>query len=385
MFIVAGEPSGDQLGSTLMHNLHTLRPDIVFEGIGGQAMQQNGLKSLFPMHELSVVGLTEVIPKYRSLRRRVHQTVAAVLAGQFDALVTIDSPDFCLRVTKLVKAASNIRTVHYVVPSVWAWRPKRAQKMAHCVDQVLALFPFEPPYMEAAGMRCDFVGHPLIARSKPTNADARKFRNQYGLEDTPILLVLPGSRRTEVQKLMKPFREAVDIFCRDKLPIQIVIPTVSTVSDLVREDISNWPGDPIVIETSGSAVADGADIVKRGGFAAANIALAASGTVSLELAAARTPMVIGYRFSWLTWQFIKHMAITDTATLVNLLSDTRDIPECLGPMCRGDMIAKKLNHVWLNPETQIHALETAMIRISVNGGDPGLQAAKAVLDGLSPS
>ncbi|RBW52579.1 lipid-A-disaccharide synthase, partial [Phaeobacter gallaeciensis] len=148
VFILAGEPSGDRLGAALMEGLKTLCPDVRFDGIGGPLMQGQGLVSRFPMQELSIMGLTEVLPKYFHLKKRIAETAEQVLETQPDVMITIDSPDFCLRVAKIVKAASNIHTVHYVAPSVWAWRPKRADKMAAVIDHVLALLPFEPPYME---------------------------------------------------------------------------------------------------------------------------------------------------------------------------------------------------------------------------------------------
>ena len=176
VFILAGEPSGDKLGGALMAGLRTLRPDVVFEGIGGVQMQAAGLQSRFDMSELSVMGLAEILPKYHHLKRRIAETAQAVIALQPDVLITIDSPDFSLRVAKLVKAGSTIRTVHYVAPTVWAWRPGRAGKMARYIDHVLALLPFEPPLMQAAGMRCDFVGHPVVAEPVATEADAKAFR-----------------------------------------------------------------------------------------------------------------------------------------------------------------------------------------------------------------
>ena len=158
-FVIAGEASGDKLGAALMAGLKTLRPDVTFDGVGGPLMQSEGMDSRFPMDELSVMGLAEILPKYRALKSRIRQMADAIVATQPDILITIDSPDFCLRVARLVKAVSDIRTVHYVAPTVWAWRPGRAEKMARHIDHVLALFPFEPPYMQAAGMDCDFVGH----------------------------------------------------------------------------------------------------------------------------------------------------------------------------------------------------------------------------------
>ncbi|MFZ9133542.1 MAG: lipid-A-disaccharide synthase, partial [Gemmobacter sp.] len=164
IFLVAGEPSGDRLGAALMAGLRALAPGVRFSGVGGPAMAAEGLQSLFPMAELSVMGLLEVLPRYPALRRRMIETAEALVAAAPDAVVTIDSPDFCLRVLARARAARpGLRTIHYVAPSVWAWRPGRARRMAPLVDHVLALLPFEPPLMEAAGMGCSFVGHPAAA------------------------------------------------------------------------------------------------------------------------------------------------------------------------------------------------------------------------------
>ena len=176
VFIIAGEPSGDRLGGALMAGLKSLRPDVTFQGIGGSEMAAQGLQSQFDMSELSVMGIAEVLPKYRALMARINETAEAVIAARPDVMITIDSPDFSLRVAKRVKARSDIRTVHYVAPTVWAWRPGRAKKMARFIDHVLALFPFEPPLMQAHGMDCDFVGHPVVAEPVATADDAAAFR-----------------------------------------------------------------------------------------------------------------------------------------------------------------------------------------------------------------
>ncbi|MCC5972319.1 MAG: lipid-A-disaccharide synthase, partial [Pararhodobacter sp.] len=203
VFLIAGEPSGDNLGGALMAGLTTLAPGVRFSGIGGPAMAAQGLTSRFPMSELSVMGLAEIAPKYFHLKRRIRETAAAIASDPPDLVITIDSPDFCLRVLALARAAKpGLRVVHYVAPTVWAWRPGRATKMARVVDHVLALLPFEPPYMKAAGMSCDFVGHPVVAEPVATDAEARAFRASHDLPaDAPLLLVLPGSRRGEVERL----------------------------------------------------------------------------------------------------------------------------------------------------------------------------------------
>jgi lipid-A-disaccharide synthase len=380
IFVIAGEPSGDKLGGALMQGLRTLEPDVIFDGVGGPLMQAQGLTSRFDMSELSVMGIAEVLPKYRSLMRRINETAAAVVNTAPDILVTIDSPDFCLRVARRVKAANpNIRTAHYVAPTVWAWRPGRAAKMAQMVDQVLALFPFEPPYMEAAGMVCDFVGHPVVAEPVATDADAMAFRERRGIGDAPCLLVLPGSRRGEVGRLAPIFAEALRLVLAARPEIRVVLPAASSVAALVAELTRDWPGAPIILDPRGQTV-EAEATERRAAFRAANLALAASGTVSLELAAAGTPMVIAYDMNWLSRQLVTRMLQVDTVTLVNLVSDTRVVPEFLGANCMPEAIATSLLQVMADPDTQREAMALTMQRLGQGGEAPGLRAARAVLD-----
>ncbi len=381
VYVIAGEPSGDRLGAALMSGLKQLRPDVQFSGIGGQGMQGQGLTSLFPMQELSIMGIVEVLPKYRHLKRRIAETAQAVLDAEPDVLITIDSPDFCLRVARQVRDRRRIRVVHYVAPSVWAWRPGRADKMAKVVDHVLALLPFEPPYMEAAGMECDFVGHPVVAEPVAGPAEIADFRQRFGLGDAPVLTVLPGSRRGEVTRLAPIFGKALQLFLTGRPGWRVVVPTVAGVTDLVHGFAGDWPGPVTVLDPRGvSDVQAAAD--KRAAMAAADIALAASGTVSVELAAAGTPMVIGYKANWLSWQLAKMLVKVDTATLVNLVTDTRTVPECLGEACTPENIAEALAQVGADPAAQAKAMADTMQALGRDDEDPGLRAARAVLRGL---
>jgi lipid-A-disaccharide synthase len=376
VFLIAGEASGDRLGAALMTGLKSLEP-VKFQGVGGPLMQAEGMQSLFPMDELSVMGLAEVLPKYLQLRKRLHQTAEAVLEAQPDVLITIDSPDFCLRVAKLVKTKSTIRTVHYVAPSVWAWRAKRAQKMAGVIDHVLALLPFEPPYMEAAGMECDFVGHPVVSEAQATPEEIQEFKARHNV-DGPLWMVLPGSRRGEVSWLGSRFSEVVRRVLADKPEISIVIPTTQTVAPLVHEMVADWPVQPLILSPQGMDT-DSYKAEKRAAFGAADWALAASGTVSLELAAARTPMVIAYDLKPLSRFIISRMLKVDTLTLVNLVSDTRVIPEFIGKQCRPELIAPAMLEVMNNSSPQLQAMDLTMDRLGRGGEAPGLRAAKAVL------
>jgi len=381
VFLVAGELSGDRLGGALMQGLISCRPDIEFIGVGGPLMAEQGLQSLFPMDELSVMGIAEVLPKYRHLKRRMHQTAQAVLDAKPDVLVTIDSPDFCLRVAKEVKAASTIRTVHYVAPSVWAWRPKRAAKMARMIDQVLALLPFEPPYMQAHGMRCDFVGHPVVCEPIATDAEVAEFRASFGINDAPLVLALPGSRRGEVSRLTPAFGETIRQVAAKVPDARVVVPAAAPVAEMVRELTQSWDIAPILLDPTQTDF-ETAQATKRAAFRAADVALAASGTVSLELAANQTPMVIAYDMSWLSWQIMSRAALIDTVTLVNLVSDTRVVPEFLGPAFVPENIAQALVQVLQDPSAQSAAMILTMERLGLGQEQPGLRAAKAVLDGL---
>ena len=381
--MIAGEPSGDKLGAALMAGLKDLAGDVEFQGIGGSAMMAEGLKSQFPMSELSIMGIAEVAPKYFHLKRRIRETAEAVIKANPDVLITIDSPDFCLRVAKIVKSEEvegrtfghDIPTVHYVAPSVWAWRPKRADKMAQWIDHVLALLPFEPPYMEAAGMTCDFVGHPVVAEEVASEAEAAALRAQYEIGSAPLVLALPGSRRGEVSRLAERFGDTLAQVQKAHPDMKVVLPVAQGVEELVREATSNWSVKPILIPANQPGQ-------KSAAFRAADVALAASGTVSLELAAASTPMVIAYDMNWLSRLLIGRLLKIDTVTLVNLVSETRVVPEFLGAECMPENITPALLDVLADPSAQNDAMALTMERLGKGGDAPGLRAARSVLSVL---
>jgi lipid-A-disaccharide synthase len=368
LFLIAGEPSGDRLGAALMAGLKSLT-QVEFTGVGGPLMQAEGLESIFPMEELSVMGIAEVLPKYFPLKRRIREAAKAVLASGAEALVTIDSPDFSLRVAALVKASRpGFRTIHYVAPSVWAWRPGRAAKMARVIDHVLALLPFEPPYMTAAGMSCDFVGHPVVAEPLASDVERTAFAGQG-----PLLLALPGSRRGEVTRLTPVFGDVVARLKARHPDLRVALPTVRGVAGQVAELTEGWAVKPEIIEDAAR---------KRGAFAAADVALAASGTVSLELAANACPMVVAYDMHPLTLWLMRRAALIDTVTLVNLVSETRVVPEFIGPDCRAEKIAPALEAVLADPSAQQSAMALTMERLGKGGEPPGLRAARSVLASL---
>ncbi len=377
IFIIAGEVSGDKLGGALMAGLRSQVAELSFDGVGGPKMREQGLRSRFAMDELSLMGIVEILPKYFHLKRRIRELTEAILANPPDVLITIDSPDFCLRVAAAVKERnSKIRTVHYVAPTVWAWRPERAERMSKFVDHVLALFPFEPPYMERAGMDCDFVGHPVVAEKIGTDEEAISLRTVLGMKKGPLVLALPGSRRSEVSRLTGTFGAALSKLHEKHPDMRVIVPCAAPVAGLVRTLTAHWPVRPVLVDPTRERGFSGA---KLAAFRAADVALAASGTVSLELAASGTPMVIAYDMNWLSRRIIKKKLLIDTVTLVNLVSDTRTIPEFIGSECRPGPIADALEQVLQNPGAPKEAMRLTMERLGQGGEPPGLRAAKAVL------
>ena len=389
LFLVAGEPSGDRLGGALIEGMRALgvAPDLA--GVGGPSMAAAGMASRFPMEELSVMGIAVVLPRLPNLLRRIRETAEAVVAMRPDALVTIDSPDFSLRVARAArKRLPELRTIHYVAPSVWAWRPGRAAKMAEVVDHVLALLPFEPPYMEAAGMTCDFVGHPVAAEPQASPAEVAALRAELAIAPgQPVLALLPGSRRGEVTRLAPIFAEVARRLRALRPDLAAIVPAAPAVVGLLDErmpaDEAGWPHvlDPRGFDASAW------EARKRAAFAAADVALAASGTVSLELAAAGTPMVIAYDANPLTVWMVRRLVRVDTATLVNLVTETRAVPEFLGG-CTAQAIVPAVEALFADPAiaaAQRAAGARAMALLGRGGEPPGVRAARSVLAHLPES
>jgi lipid-A-disaccharide synthase len=385
-FIIAGESSGDRLGAALMQGLKSEHNgEVKFVGVGGPLMIDQGFESIFPMDELSVMGIAEVLPKIRQLLRRIKETAAAIETTNPTALITIDSPDFCFRVAKRVKARMPaLRVIHYVAPSVWAWRPKRAEKMARFVNHVLALLPFEPPYMEAEGMSCDFVGHPITAERQATDTQSIAFRDEIGVANgAQLLTLLPGSRTSEVTRLGPVFREVVERLKQDYPNLKIAIPSVGARVDLVKVIFS---GVNVTILDPREMVSKEAEDRKRACYRASDVALAASGTVSLELAAADTPMVIAYKMHWFTAFIKRRMVRVSTATLVNLLTDTNAVPEFLLKECTAENIYRSVKNLLDNAEmrnAQLAVSAKAMEMLGKGDDASGSRAAKSVLHFIS--
>ena len=379
IMLVAGEPSGDALGGELMEALLSVTGGALrITGVGGPHMIGHGLTSVFPMSDTSVMGPREVIPRLPLILRRVRETVAFAVAEKPDVLVIIDSPDFTHMVAKRVaKRAPSIKIANYVSPSVWAWRRGRARAMAKYIDRVLALLPFEPDFFRAeAHLDCVYVGHPAIERI-PAEGEGARFREVHNLApDTPILLLLPGSRTNEVKRLVKVFGETAALLAAQTPGLKFVVPTVPHVRHLVEEAVKNWNVPVLLVEGEAD---------KRAAFAAATAALAASGTVSLELGLAGVPMVVAYKIDAIAAWAVSRLLKVPSVVIVNLILDRPSVREFLQFAAKPVALAAALRPLLHDTPERTRALaDLAELRevMGVGGERPSLRAAKAVLEML---
>lgn len=373
IFLTAGEPSGDYLGARLMTALKARTGGAVrFVGVGGERMAAEGLTSLFPMSDLSVFGLAEVLPKLPLIRRRIRETALAARDLSPDVMVMIDAQGFSLRVARRLQGRC-FPLIQYVAPTVWAWRPWRARTLARSLDHILTLFPFEPPYFEAEGLPASFVGHPVL-ESGIDRGDGAGFRTRHGLPATaPLLAVLPGSRTGEVTRLLPVYRETVARLAADRPDLRFAVPTVPAVAALVRDAVADWPV-PVTLVVG--------DDEKRDLFAAADAALAASGTVTLELGLAGVPMVVAYRLSALSAAIGRRLVRVRYACLINLALDRMAVPERLQEACTPDRLVAELAPLLDSADAaarQRADLMEALRRLGHGGPSPSDRAAAAVL------
>jgi lipid-A-disaccharide synthase len=383
IFLIAGETSGDVLGAGLMRALKNAWPDIEFSGIGGRQMTEAGLKSLFPMEELSVMGVAEVLPKLFQLMYRIRQTAGEILRQKPDAVVTIDSPDFCFRVIKKVKAKTkSIPCIHYVAPSVWAWRPGRAKKVARFLDHILTLLPFEPRYFQEHGLPATFVGHPVVERLSH-RGDGTRFRQKYGIKPTqPVICLLPGSRLSEVSRLLAKFCEVSDMILRSKPDMVIVIPTLPHLKSHIDKFFVGKGINPVLTDSYED---------KFDCFSASTIAVAASGTVSLELALTDTPHIIAYKMNPLSAGIARRFIRTPYVNLINIILNHPVVPELLQENCEAGALSKEIFRLLEQKDVrtaQLRDFREALIRIGLGDTEtPSEKAARVVLNviGVKPS
>lgn len=373
IFLVAAEASADGLGARLMQALKEQTGGrIRFAGVGGPAMAGEGLQSLVPFGELNVMGIVEIVPHVARILRRVRETIAAVRTMKPDAVVTIDAPAFSFRVQKALVGSGPL-LVHYVAPTVWAWRPRRAKMIAGFLDHLLCILPFELPYFEKVGLPASFVGHSVIEQDG-VRPDGAGFRARHGLGEAPLLCVLPGSRVGEVKRLLPVFGETVARLMRERPGLRIAVPTVASVAGLVRDAVAHWPGAPIVVD----GIAE-----KHHAFSASTAALAASGTVNLELAVAGVPFVIAYRVSTLSYLIGRLMVRVPSIVMTNILLNRNVIPEFLQENCRPEAIAAAVGRLLDDPQAraeQVRASAEAAILLGRGGPPPSGRAAKILLD-----
>ena len=373
IFVVSGEASGDNLAGALMRALKAKTEGRVrFAGVGGPQSEGQGLESLFPMRELSVMGLSEVLPHLPRLIRRLNQTVAAARRLEPDAIVTIDSPSFCLRLAHHLRG-SGIPIIHYVAPQLWAWRPGRARKLSKDVDHIMALLPFEVPFFAKYGIRCTYVGHPAID-SGVDRGDGKAFRTRHGVpQDAPLLCLVPGSRAGEVRRILPVFGEALLLLKKNHPELRVVIPIVPSTADVVKSMTQGWPLDVIF--------ADAAE--RQDAFAASNAAMAKSGTVTLELALAGVPMAVAYRVSAATAFIVRRLISVEHASLVNLLAGRSVAPEFLQENCTAANLAAAIDQL-LRSEQARDAQAQGFREVAKVLGErtppPSERAASVVLD-----
>jgi len=372
VYLVAGEASGDLLGARLIAALRAARPELQFAGVGGERMAEQGFASLFPMRELAVMGILEVLPNIRRLSRRLDETVAEIVARRPSVVVTIDSPGFGLRIAARVKP-QGFPVLHYVAPQVWAWRPGRVKRIAREVDRILALLPFEAPFFEKAGIPVDFVGHSIL-ESGADRGDAARFRALHGIADHErVVLVMPGSRRSEVGRLLPTFGAALRLAAARVPHLRPVVPLAGPVEEAVRAVAGDWHPAPILVRD----VAE-----KYDAFAAAEAGLIKSGTSSLEVALAGVPMVVGYKLNPLTAVIARRLVKVPHISIVNLLAERRIIPELVQEVCTPENLAAELVRLLTDPaaaRAQRDGFASVFDLLRPPGGVPSEAAAQAVL------
>lgn len=373
VWLLAGETSGDELGAKLMRALRHFNPSLKFYGVGGPKMQEEGMEILFPMQELAVMGLVEVIPKIRTLSQRLTQAVNHITSLHPDIVITIDSPGFSLRLLKKIQNLA-IPRVHYVAPQVWAWHTSRVKKFPGLWEKLLCLLPFEEQFFSQYGLQTNFVGHPIL-ETDIHHGNAEQFRSEHHLApQQPVLLLMPGSRRSELPKLMPIFKETL-VLVKQKYPdLVAVLPTSPLAKDHINQVIAHWSIKPIIIHNPKD---------KYNAYAAANLALTKSGTTTLELALANIPMIVTYRVNPITAIIARRMIQVPFVAMVNLLAKRQVVPELLQEDCNPSKLSETVIDFFKNP-TKMQAQKDAFVEIihslqAPHHQPPSYEAAQEIL------
>ena len=382
--VIAGETSGDQLGGWLMEALRAKRSDIQFVGLGGPMMAAQGLTSLFPIREIALIGIAEILPHIFNIRRRIRETVEMIEREKPDLVVTIDVPGFVLRVLKQLHARGMVRPklVHYVAPTVWAYRPERAKIVAERYDHLLCLLPFEPPYFTAENLPTSFIGHEIAWWWKSrSRGDSNSFYKAFQLDSTaPLLAVFPGSRKGEIDRLWPSFRGAIEKL-RVNIPnLQVAIQVPEVLLPRMQAETKNWSVAPLLISNADH---------KEDLFFAATAALAKSGTIGLECALAGLPSIIAYKANALSAFLLRRMIKVKYVNLANILADKMVIPELIQENCTPEKMVEALQPL-LTSDAARNAQRVELTRIAEQLGtadaqSPSEKAADILLDLVNTS
>jgi lipid-A-disaccharide synthase len=376
VWLLAGEASGDVLGGRLIAALRGLRGDLMFRGIGGPRMLAAGLgRSLFPMADLAVMGLAEVLPRVLSLRQRLDQAAADIAAARPDIVVTIDSPGFALRLLKRIRPL-GLKRVHYVAPQVWAWREHRVREFPGLWDELLCLLPFEEAFFARHGIACRFVGHPVL-QSSAGDGDGARFRARHDIApDAPIVILMPGSRRNEAPRLLPVFGRTLSLLARDYPNVVPVMPSSPVVEAVVARAAAGWAVKPIIVTTVDE---------KHDAYAAAGAALTKSGTSTLELALAGVPMAVTYRVNPVTAAMARRLIRVKHVAMVNLLAGREVVPELLQGDCTPEKLRATVRMLLTDAAAagaQRAAFRGVVASLAAPEGLPADAAAAAVLEVL---
>lgn len=362
IYLIAGESSGDALGASLIKSLKEKKSDVIFLGIGGPLMEDEGLISLFPMKELAMMGIFEILPHIFKLLKRIKETVSHIVAEQPDVIITIDSPSFCKRVIAQVRKRLKQSSVfikkpyffHYVAPSVWAWRPGRAKKIAKLADHLFCLLPFEPSYFKPHGLDATFVGHQLTSDFE---------YNKEKRNDCVNILILPGSRKGEIEKLLPIFLAVMKRIQKNNLfnkSVHFILPTLPHVRELVSSILAQhcMLKDVQLVESFS---------LKKNAFEQSHFAMAASGTVSLELSKYAIPHIIAYKINSITAFLLRFLLKTPYVALPNILSQNEIVPECLQKNCHEDYIYDRFKDL-VEKENIPQLLQDIFLKLKAPGG-----------------
>jgi len=376
IWLLAGEASGDVLGGRLIGALKAQRPGLQFTGIGGPRMLAAGLgASLFPMADLAVMGLAEVLPRVLALRQRLAQAVADIEAQRPDLVVTIDSPGFTLRLLKRIQPL-GIKRVHYVAPQVWAWREKRVREFPGLWESLLCLLPFEEDFFARHGLPVRFVGHPVL-QSGADRGDAQRFRERHDIApDAPVVVLMPGSRRNEAPRLLPVFGRTLSLLAARFPGLVPVIPSSPVVAELVSRHVAKWAVKPLIVTDVEE---------KHDAYAAAGAALTKSGTSTLELALAGVPMAVTYRVNPITAAMARRLIQVPHVAMVNLLAGRQVVPELLQQDCTPAKLCETVRTLLTDEPAgtaQRAAFAGIMASLRAHDGLPADAAARAVLDVL---